>query len=290
MRTAAHVLTLVRRLADSDALNAAPPPEGEDAGVPPGVLDAAIDFGDVFNEPEAVYLHLSAGVGTGTAAEVGRLALYSLLYAAHAHGAARRTQTFVVIDEFQRVVASNLEVILQQARSLNVGLILANQTMADLKQGTVDLTSAVGANTRFRQDFAVSHVRDREDLIKASGETIQYKASWMEKVADSFGLSASESIQPRLRANDLLLATDREARSVLQIRRGAGYAQFGGFSLAVQGGYTVSKAEFERRRAAPWPDPTPETLVEGHRERTYGRGDPFAGLDALGGNVLLGDD
>ena len=77
----------------------------------------------------------------------------------------------------------------------------------------------------------------------------------MEKVADSFGLSASESIQPRLRANDLLLATDREARSVLQIRRGAGYAQFGGFSLAVQGGYTVSKAEFERRRAAPWPDP-----------------------------------
>ena len=290
MRTAAHVLTLVRRLADSDALNAAPPPEGEDGGVAPGVLDAAIDFGDVFDKPEAVYLHLSAGVGTGTAAEVGRLALYSLLYAAHAHGAARRTQTFVVIDEFQRVVASNLEVILQQARSLNVGLILANQTMADLKQGTVDLTSAVGANTRFRQDFAVSHVRDREDLIKASGETIQYKASWMEKVADSFGLSASESIQPRLRANDLLLATDREARSVLQIRRGAGYAQFGGFSLAVQGGYTVSKAEFERRRAAPWPDPTPTTLIEGHRERTYGRGDPFAGLDALGGNVLLGDD
>ena len=290
MRTAAHVLTLVRRLADSDALNAAPPPEGEEAGVPPGVLDAAIDFGDVFDKPEAVYLHLSAGVGTGTAAEVGRLALYSLLYAAHSHGAASRTQTFVVIDEFQRVVASNLEVILQQARSLNVGLILANQTMADLKQGTVDLTSAVGANTRFRQDFAVSHVRDREDLIKASGETIQYKASWMEKVADSFGLAASESIQPRLRANDLLLATDREARSVLQIRRGAGYAQFGGFSLAVQGGYTVSKAEFERRRAAPWPAPTPETLVEGHRERTYGRGDPFAGLDALGGNVLLGDD
>ena len=254
------------------------------------MLDAAIDFGDVFDKPEAVYLHLSAGVGTGTAAEVGRLALYSLLYAAHSHGAASRTQTFVVIDEFQRVVASNLEVILQQARSLNVGLILANQTMADLKQGTVDLTSAVGANTRFRQDFAVSHVRDREDLIKASGETIQYKASWMEKVADSFGLAASESIQPRLRANDLLLATDREARSVLQIRRGAGYAQFGGFSLAVQGGYTVSKAEFERRRAAPWPAPTPETLVEGHRERTYGRGDPFAGLDALGGNVLLGDD
>ena len=36
MRTAAHVLTLVRRLADSDALNAAPPPEGEEAGVPAG--------------------------------------------------------------------------------------------------------------------------------------------------------------------------------------------------------------------------------------------------------------
>ena len=32
-----------------------------------------------------------------------------------------------------------------------MGLILANQTMADLKQGTVDLTSAAGANTRFRQ-------------------------------------------------------------------------------------------------------------------------------------------
>ena len=285
LKDASHVVTLVRRLADSHALNA----QAGD-GTPQSALDAAIDFADVFRSPRAVHLHLSAGVGTSTAAEIGRMALYALLYSAMASDDGPRTQTYVVVDEFQRIVAANLEMVMQLARSLNVGLILANQTMADLKQPGVDLIPAVTANTRLRQDFAVSHGRDREELVKASGETVRYQASWIEKIADNFGLAASESIQPRLRVNDLLLITDREARSLLQLTSGAGYAQYGGFSLAVQGGYTIPKAEFERRKNAPWPAPTPETVAEGHRERTYGPPSRFAGMKAVGGDPLIHDD
>jgi len=59
--------------------------------------------------------------------------------------------SFVVIDKFQRMVANNLEHMLQVARSMNVGVILANQSMEDLKTRGTDLIPALEANCRFRQ-------------------------------------------------------------------------------------------------------------------------------------------
>ena len=53
-----------------------------------------------------------------------------------------------MIDEFQRVAAHNVDAILQIARSMNVGVILANQSMLDLKRD--DLIHVVEANCRFR--------------------------------------------------------------------------------------------------------------------------------------------
>jgi hypothetical protein len=77
---------------------------------------------------------------------------------------------FVVIDEFQRMVAHNVEYMLQLARSMGVGIILANQSLQDLGE----LLPAVEANCRYRQWFAVSSLDDRRRLIESSGETVEH--------------------------------------------------------------------------------------------------------------------
>ena len=266
METASHVQSIVRRLADSNGLNATEKTASPDA------LDAAIDFSQVFESPQTVYMHLSSGAGTGTAAEIARLALFSMLHSAYAMDPEQRVQTFVVIDEFQRIVSGNIEMILQLARSLNIGVILANQTMSDLKQAGIDLIPAVSANTRFRQVFAASYTKDQQELSLASGETVTHRGSWLHSMLLGpaiASLTVSENISNRHRINDLLLATDKEGRSLVQVRRGAGYAQYGGFPFAMQSGYTITEDEYKQRRKMPWPESSDETILEDHRVRTY---------------------
>ncbi|MFN3191256.1 MAG: type IV secretory system conjugative DNA transfer family protein [Aureliella sp.] len=261
-RNASHVVHVVKRLADSEALNC----EDEVA------CKHAIDFSSVCRKPQTAYFHLSSGAGTGVSGEIARLALYSLMHSAYGVPPSERVQTYVIIDEFQRIVASNLEMVLQLARSLNIGLVLANQTISDLKTPGVDLIPAVSTNTRFRQVFASSYLDDQERLVRASGETVQHHASFLDSIASTVGLgslSLSERVVSRQRLNDILLATDKEGRSLVQLRRGAGFAQYGGFSFVMQSGYTISEEEFIERKSAPWPEASDGTIKEFHRERNY---------------------
>jgi hypothetical protein len=69
------------------------------------------------------------------------------------------------------MVASNLEYMLQLARSMGVGVILANRGMADLKKSTTNLMPAIEANCRLRQWFSVSSSEDQQRLINARGLT-----------------------------------------------------------------------------------------------------------------------
>ena len=79
-------------------------------------------------------------------------------------------QVYLVIDEFQRMVARNIEYMLQLARSMGVSVILANQTMQDLRTSTADLIPPIEANCRYRQWFAVSSAEDRRRLVESSGQ------------------------------------------------------------------------------------------------------------------------
>ena len=53
--------------------------------------------------------------------------------------------------------------------------------------------------------------------------------------------------------NDVLLTSDHPFRSVLKLRTGDGYAQYGGFPDIIQSEYHITGAEYQRRRAMPWP-------------------------------------
>jgi hypothetical protein len=252
-----HVHEVIKRLAACEALNVT-----ASTGHTPEVVAEAIDLTQVFREPQLLYFHLSATLSPSGAPEIGRLVNYMLLAASTQ--TERRCPVFLVIDEFQRMVAANLEYMLQLARSMGVGVILANQSMEDLKKSTTNLIPAIEANCRLRQWFSVSASEDQERLMRSSGVTVDRLTSWSESVnargETSTSCSFSEQVVNRFTLNDILLTSDHPFRSFLRISRGAGYAQYGGMPVIIESSYHISEDEYRRRKAMPWPT-APGTFV-----------------------------
>lgn len=258
-RAASHLGAVVSRLAACEPLNASP-----GSGHPASALDNRIEFADLFHTPQVLYFYLPSSIGSSTAADIARVALYSLLSAAKTVGPGRR-QVYLFIDEFQRIIAGNLEIVLQTARSMNIGVILANQTLSDLKVAGTDLIPTVRANTRFKQVFAASDLHEQQAIIASSGETLVFNRSWTDYIGPGLGagrvLSATETITPRLRPNDVLLASDHPLQSIVYVTRGKGYAQYGGLPFIMTSAYHTTYKEYDDRRKAPWPEPREGTIT-----------------------------
>lgn len=246
-----HVQEVMKRLAECETLNVT-----ETTGHSQEVLDAAIDLESVFVQPQLLYFHLSAVLSPSGAPEIARLVTYLLLAAATQ--TERKHQVYLVIDEFQRMVAGNLEYMLQLARSMGVGVILANQSLSDLRKGTTDLIPALEANCRLRQWLAVSSLDDAERVSRQSGLTIDYEKSESVSVnargEKTTSVTATEKVVPRLTMNDILKASNHRFRSILKLTRSEGYAQYSGLPFIVESGFHISAEEYARRRAFPWPE------------------------------------
>lgn len=259
-RAASHVVSHMSRLASFEFLNVTR------RNASPEVLENTVDLTDLFRRPQALFLNLPVGQGAVSSAHIARLFIHSLLSAAD-HVGSRRRQVYLVIDEFQRIAAHNIKTLLQTARSMNIAVILANQSLADLKTADTDLVPTIRTNTRFRQVFAASDLNERRDLVDGSGEALFLKRTWTEmKLEGLFNIrrsvSFSETIGPRLRQNDILLATDHPHHSILEIRRGSGYAQYGGFPFVATSMFHISEPEYNDRRREPWPESVPGTLPD----------------------------
>ncbi len=258
-----HVRAIVSRLAATEALNVS-----ASGDHPQAVLEQSILCADIIRRPQVVYFYLPSALGTTSSAEVARMVLYALLASAKHVPPAERKKVFVFTDEFQRIVSGNLDLILQTARSMNIGMILANQSIEDLKRGGVDLTPSVRANTRYKQIFAASNFREQQELTASSGESVVLTRSWQEYlgtmgvIAHVNSIHLAETITPRLRINDILLATDDPLQSIVQIRRGQGYAQYGGFPFVMRSTYHIDAEEYRKRKQASWPEPAAGTLVQ----------------------------
>lgn len=246
-----HVRSSIRRLARIKALNACATLQ-----TPQSVLDQAIDLDQLFEQPQALYVALPTSAGIANTAEIARIFLYSLMEAAQ-HHARPRKQVYLVVDEFQRIVSKNVELFLQQARSMNIGCIFSNQSLADLESVDTDLLSAVRANTRLRQVFGAGNQTDIDDLLSTAGETVFVTRTWS-FVQGLFamilrGMSMSEHRGTRLTINDVLLATDAPGRNIFCVRRGAGYAQFGGMPFVMDAVHHISKIDHNEVLKATWP-------------------------------------
>ena len=178
----------------------------------------------------------------------------------------QRRQVYLMIDEFQRVAAHNVDAILQIARSMNVGVILANQSMLDLKRE--DLIPVVETNCRYRQWYAISSPEEQERLSKGSGETVDLMHSaTVSTQRDGFDTrttvshSSNQFVAPRLSTNDIKLASDDPRKSIVLVTRGAGYSQFGGMPVVAESDFHITEEEFLRRKQMPWPAGEPGAFV-----------------------------
>lgn len=234
------------------------------------LLDRAISMPEVISGQEVVYFWLPPAIETASVREIAKLALHTLFTSAYQHNRLHHKQpkVWVFIDEFQHIASLNFKIILQQARSMGLGLVMANQTSSDLKTADADLRGTLEATTRLRQYFSLGSRQDREELSKASGETMY--DFYSESVGGSgYGVSSSERLGPRLMQNDLIELGDASQLSILHIKRGEDYAQYGGYPFPVMSFYHISKGEYERRSLASWPSSTEGLLVaERHRART----------------------
>lgn len=249
-----NVITSVERLATIEPLNRFT--DGGDSGNHPAGL---IDLADLFEKPQAVFFALPAGTGSLMSAEMARLVLFGLMNAAQRASKPRR-QVYVIMDEFQRAVSGNIEVLLQMARSHDVSLILANQCLDDLRSPGADIASTVINNTRIRQFFGVSTPEDLRDLTYMSGERLLLPESRGISETDGiFGTVRSiiTTLKPtpsaKLRVNDLIEASDHPNRSIFALKRGEGLAQFQGYPFIMQSCYHITPEEYERRRNLDWP-------------------------------------
>ncbi len=292
-----HVQEVLKRLGSFEALNVAPDDARDLAsGGPhsPEIAQEGIDLSRPFREPSIFYFHLSASLSPGSSPEIARLATYFLLCAAAQ--TQRKHRVYLVIDEFQRMVSRNVEYVLQLARSMDVSVILANQSMQDLKTSTADLIPAIEANCRYRQWFSVSASADRERLANASGQTIDYLTTRSSNTNANGGTSSSVSRQEvllsRLSPNDILLASDHPHRSIVRISRGAGYAQYGGMPLVVEHDFHITRETYEHRKAFLWPEDLPGTFVPAN-DRTASEPEAPAGplmtTEVIGGDTTQGD-
>ena len=212
---------------------------------------------------EVVYFWLPAAAEAATVREIGKLAIYTLLTAAYQRGRSQeeKRQCYLVIDEFQRIASENFKIVLEQARSMGISAVLANQTVSDLKTNDTDLRTTVQTNTRFKQCFSSTDLDYQDALMKASGERVT--------VSPCMGFPPTE-IRPKTslrRWKHVSFATTSLRwemtlpGQLVQIHRGSGYSQFSGYSIPVTTSYSMSKDVYDERCSASWPEVDERTMV-----------------------------
>ena len=222
-----------------------------------------IHMPQVLERNQIVYFWLPSAVESVSTREIGKLGLFSLLSAAIDRDRARmsRRQTYVFIDEFQRIAGENFNVLLEQARSFGLALILANQSQSALNTPAGDLRPAVRSNTRVKMYFSVSDQEDVKLLSETSGEEVQLLRNHSNSVSSSNNGSSSsstvgfsETMKPRLTTADIRRISDHPRDFVLHISRGSGYSQFYGLPFPVRTEWPMSKERYMRYKESLWPE------------------------------------
>lgn len=235
----------------------------------------SIHMGTLLAERQVAYFWLPSARESVSAQEIAKLALFALLTAAMKRQPRTREQrendrdygfrrAYVVIDEFQRLASENFKVVLEQARSFGVSVILSNQSLSELKTPSTDLRPVVTTNTRSKIHFSVQNALDRKELSDSSGQDVSFvPVESTVQVRQRFGLTANSvattsgmtmTIRPRLSVSDLQSISDHPRRCVLHVSRGAGLTQFGGLAIPVEVNHVHAAPYYEQLSRMPWPE------------------------------------
>jgi hypothetical protein len=246
-RNAEQILMCVDFLLDYETLNA--PQHDQQA-------PNHIYMPRVLEDNEVVYFYLPALGEAVFVRQIAGLALYSLLTAAmqrrnnDANDGRRtsehRRQAWVILDEFHELTGTSFEKVLVESRKYGLGLILANQSNAQLRHQDTDLSAIVLQGTSVQQYFTVDE-DDMRTLQRLSGEADVLRQSISEGRFTS--VSTSWAREPLLDTNVILEANGKRGDCLLRLLDGQGAAPF----RQVQTLYPFSLAEYLDAHDKPLP-------------------------------------
>lgn len=110
-----------------------------------GSTQNRMDVRRMMREGRIVIVNLASQgrVDAQSADAIGGLILNEVLSVARSVDPCERTPTYLLLDEFQRFVGTDIEEALPEVRQLGVKLILAHQSFSQLKRGDHDLTNMI---------------------------------------------------------------------------------------------------------------------------------------------------
>ena len=257
-----HVRLVLERLASADSFH-------QDDRLPPSVIENSVQLGRVFREPCLMYCAFSSLVAPTSSPELLRV-LVSALLTIGTMVRDRHTKVLLVLDEWQRMVAGNIELLLQQARSLDVTVVLANQTVADLKQGSIDLTSTVEGNTSIQawfKDFDQVGMQQIQTFGGLTVETFQDYSRTESLNAVTETTSLRQSLVNRMAVNEIAAASSRQSNFIARIADNAGYAHYDGIPFIARYAYHLTEAEYQQRLERPWPGKSEDKIEVGDMQR-----------------------
>jgi hypothetical protein len=284
-----HVRLVVERLARNEAFNYRD-------GLPEEVTRGGLQLGRLFQEPCLVYGAFSALLAPTTSPELLRV-IVSALLTIGTMVTPRKTRILLVLDEWQRMVAGNLELLLQQARSQGISVVLANQTVADLQQGSIDLTSTVEGNTSVQAWFKDLDQAGMQQTRLFGGLTVDtLRDHTVSETGDRNTVTIKQMLVNRLETNEIAAASSRANAFILRVTDNQGYAHYDGLPFLARYAYHISEDEYRRRQNYSWPQPTAETVLLGQsasetKQFPYSQLAPRPRQDHVidGGTIGIGD-
>jgi hypothetical protein len=264
-KEARHLPALAQRLAGVGPLVATP--TGTTA--PPEVFAEQIRIPDVLRKSQVVYFYLSTAIEKTTVTAVAKLALYVLFAAAAMRDKTAKQRVYVFIDEFQQVISSNIALLLEQARSMGISLVLAHQNVAQLKASRIgsDLVETVESSVGFEQAFKASSKLEQKRIQETSGEKRDVTLSWFQSGAHPLSpdsatgeLRVSDTRSARVEANDIIEISSTPLESLVRFSEGSGLTQFHSYWVPLVSEFHISPEEYAMRQTADWPDLGPGGL------------------------------
>lgn len=253
-RIGLHAIESIRRLACYDSINYVPQDPQNDE-----VQQNRIDLAGVFQRPTVVYFKLPSTTTSIGASALARFVIQNLIIAARFTN--RKMKVHLVIDEFQRALGEGVEHTLQLARSHDIGLVLSNQSMADLDVTSPKVYQAVAGNCAIRRWFSAMSKRDLEELYTLMGTT-EVTRETVSRGPDGTTTSYQQEHEPRARMTDLHAISEESSMSFLQVAgRGRGYARYNGIPFVCYSEYHISEEQYLNRKSLPWPSDLPGMIV-----------------------------
>jgi hypothetical protein len=258
-----EAISVIQQIADIVAMNWKPLPGGSERP-----LKEAVFMPDVVEQGQVIYCSCSAIGETSTVKEFANLLVSAVLAAVKNYREkGGQQQTYLFIDEFQQMASDGFKLILRQARSFGLSLILSNQSEADLMtKQTNRLLDTVRANTQLKIYFSVSDPNTIKILEKASG-LISYERE-----------NGMMDYRPRLTVNDILRYSADRDLAICWITRDSGFTAYGGDWFGLRTAHHISEEEYVKRNGAQWPAASEGTIVavrdqEGHTTFSQGSGE-----------------